>query len=111
MAAVAAGVRERPQRAVFAPDQQNAPRAVGFGPLVTRLGQLLAARHAHPAAAEEVPLLPLEHRGVHVRRARQHQALPEGPERILQPRPVDRSQVPPVIHILTDHTVKTKPPA
>ena len=51
--------------------------------LVAGLGQLIAARHAHPAAAEEMPLLPAEHRGVDVRGPRQHPALPERPERVL----------------------------
>jgi len=56
VAAVPAAVRERTQLAVLAPDQQHAAFPGGFGALVTRLWQLLAARHAEPAPAEEMPL-------------------------------------------------------
>ncbi len=92
MPPVPARVRERSQRAVLAADQQHAALPGGFGPLVAWFRQLVAARHAYPAAAEEVPLLPAEHRGVHVRRPRQHPALAERPQRLLQLGPVQRSR-------------------
>ena len=92
MTAMAAAVRERPQLAVLAADQQHAALAGGLGALVARLGQLVAARHAHPPAAQEVPLLPVEHRGVDVRRPRQHPAFPERPQGQLELTAIKRSR-------------------
>src|SRR6185369_4075732 len=119
VAAVPAAVRERPDLAILAADQQHAALAGGLGTLVAGRRQLLAARHAHPAAAEKVPLLPAEHSGVHVRRPRQHPALPERTQRQLQLTAVERcrrdrrrgdSSTRPDPKILTDHTVKTRRP-
>src|ERR1035441_983501 len=108
VAAVPAAVRERSQHAVVAADQQHAARPGGFGPLIARFGQLVAPRHAQPAAAEEVPLLPGEHVRVHVRVPGQHPAFPERPERRLQLGPVQRSRSERHTNALTDHTVKTR---
>ncbi len=80
VAAVTAGVGERAQRPVVAAHQQHAARTRVLGPLVTRMGELVRAADAQPAAPEEVPLFPGEHRRVHVGGGRQHPALPEGPQ-------------------------------
>src|SRR5262249_44205940 len=107
-------VRERPHLAVLAADQQHAALAGGLGALVPGRLQLLAARHAHPAAAEKVPLLPAEDGGGHVGRPRQHPALAERAQCQLQLTAVDRrrrdSRTRADPKILTDHTVKTKRP-
>ena len=111
MTAVAAAVRERPHLAVLGADQQHAALPGGLGALVARLGQLVAACYAHPSAAEEVSLLPVEHRRIDIRRPRQHPAFPERPQRPFELTAIKRSRGRTGPQVLTDHTVKTKPPA
>ena len=105
MAAVPAGVRERPQRAVLVPGEQHAPGADLLRPQVTRGGDLGAAADAQPAATEEVLLLPLEHRWIDVGGAGQHPALAERAQRVRHGGRVKRGRRP---HGLTDHTVKDR---
>ncbi len=111
MTAVPAGVREGVQDAVVVPGQQHAADARCLGALVTGVSDLVAAADAHPAAAEEVPLLPLEHGRIGVGGAGQHPALAERAERLGQSRRVERDGGRVVLAhhtLLTDHTVNAK---
>ena len=105
VAPVPAGVRERVQHAVLAAGEQDAPGAGRFRAHVTGAGHLAAAAHAHPAAAEEVPLLPGEDRWIDVGGAGQHPALPERAQGLRQGGGVERGRR---ARSLTDHTVKPK---
>ena len=100
---VAARVRERVQHALVVADQQHAALADRLRPLVARPGYLVAASHAHPAAAEEMSLLPREHGRVHIGGAGEHAALAEGCQRRGERGLVDGGGG---SRRLTDHTVK-----
>jgi hypothetical protein len=88
--AVPAGVRERVHHAVRVAGQQHAAGAGLDGQLGAGRRQLRTQRRAGPAAAEEVPPLPFEHRGVGVRGGWQHAAFPERPQRLRQRAGIDR---------------------
>ena len=103
VAAMAAGVGERVQHAIVVAGEQHAPGADRLGPLVARLGQLGAEPDAGPAGAEEMLLLPREHRRIHVGRAGQHHGFAEGLQRPCEVGRVDGGSRKPC---LTDHTVK-----
>ena len=75
VAPVPAHVGEAPQLLVLASHQEHARSAHRLGALVTHLGDVLAARHARPPAAPEMPLLPVEHRLLDVGGPRQEPAL------------------------------------
>ncbi len=77
MAAVPTGVRERMDRAVAVPGQQDAPEASALSSLVAGVRQLVAATDAQPAAAEKVLSFPLEHGFVDIGGAGEHPALTE----------------------------------
>jgi hypothetical protein len=69
VSAVPARVGEAVQAPVLGAHQEHPGGADRLGALIGDLGDILTARHAHPPAAEEVVLLPLEHRLVDVRRS------------------------------------------
>src|SRR6266704_780768 len=110
MAAVPAGVREGVQHAVVVPGQQHAADSRRLGPLVAGVGYLVAAADAQPAAAEEMPLFPLEHRGIGIGGAGEHPALAELAERLGKGGRVQGSGRRTVLaHTgLTDHTVNAR---
>ncbi len=93
VAAVPAGVGEAVHHAVVTTDQEHPGPSRRAGPLVTGLGHVLAAAHAHPPAAQEVALLPGEDVVVDVRLAGEHPALTERSERGLERLQIDRGHV------------------
>jgi len=107
VAAVPATVRECPQRAVLTAGEQDTPGAGRFRAQITGGGNLGAAAYAGPAAAEEMLLLPGEHRRIDIGGAGQHPALPERAQGVRQGGRVHRGIR---VQRLTDHTVKSRHP-
>src|SRR5262249_55510651 len=105
MPPVPAAVRERVQHAFLAACQQHAAGTGRLGAQVPGFWELVTPAHAHPAAAEEVPLLPPENLRVYVGGARQHPALPERQKGGGQSAGIERRGR---VRGLTDHTVKAK---
>ena len=76
--AVPAHVGEAPQAPVLGAHEEHAGAPHRLGALVADPRHVLAARHAHPAAPEELTLLPVEHRLLDIGGAGQEPAVAEG---------------------------------
>ena len=81
VAAVPADVGEGVDRAAVVPREEHAGGPDAQRLLGPRLGQVLQAAGAHPAAVEEVLALPGQHGGVDVGRPREHAGVAEGAQR------------------------------
>jgi hypothetical protein len=98
VAAVPACVGEAAQPTVLGACEERARFPDRLGALVTDVGHVLTARHAHPPAPEEMALFPVEHGLVDVGRARQEPTVAERSKGGLEAFCGERRSTP-----LTDH--------